>query len=160
MTTMINKYFSKICAVLMAVMVFASCERNDGKDPRAAFVGDYTFVTNGSIEIDGVLPPANTLPIHEEGELSIVLADKENAIWMIADNDSSLAYVSGNQFIMEPSTDKMNVGEAVLILDYSYSPAILKDNGWTMISDAEVTATYRDKTLTGSGEVIVTATKK
>ena len=115
---MTNKYFAKFCAVLMAVTVFVSCDRKSSvdDDPRTPFVGDYTFVSEGSIVFDGIPAPLNVLPINEEGEMSISLADKDNAVWVIADNDSSLAYIRDNQLFMEPSTDRMTVGEAVLVL--------------------------------------------
>ena len=159
---MANKYFAKFCAVLMAVMVFVSCERKSAvdDDPRTPFVGDYTFVSEGSIVFDGIPAPLNVLPINEEGEMSISLADKDNAVWVIADKDSSLAYIRENQLFMEPSTDRMTVGEAEMVLDYTYSGAALKDNQLTIITYADVTASYKDKVITGKGEVEVVATKK
>ena len=159
-TTMINNFFAKFCAVLMAVMVLVSCERNDGKDPRDAFVGDYTFVSTGSIEFEIGVPPLNTMPINETGEMSIVKADKENAVWVIADNDTSVAYVSGNQFFMEPSIQKEKFGPVEMVLEYTYSPALLKDNVLTLESYVDVTAIYDEKTVAGHGEVEVVATKK
>ena len=159
---MTNKYFAKFCAVLMAVTVFVSCERKSAvdDDPRTPFVGDYEFVSEGSVVFDGIPAPLNVLPINEEGEMSIFLADKDNAVWVTVDKDSSLAYIRSNQLFMEPSTDRMNIGEAELMLTYSYSGAALKDNQLTIITYADVIASYQDKVITGKGEVEVVATKK
>ena len=165
-TAMKYKYFAKFCAVLMAVMLCVSCERKSSveDDPRTPFVGDYTFVSDGSIEFNLPIPlpkiPTD-LPIHETGEMSIALADKDNAIWVIADKDTSLAYVSGNKFFMEPSTQKEVFGGVVeMVLDYTYSGAELKDNKFTLTSYVDVTATYQEIKVTGKGEVEVVATKK
>lgn len=165
MTTMINKYLAKFCAVLMAVTVFVSCERKSSveDDPRMPFVGDYTFVSDGSIEFNLPIPLPNIspiLPIHETGEMSITLANKDKAVWVIVDKDSSLAYIRDNQLYMEPSTDRMTVGDAEMVFKYSYSGAALKDNKLTIMTYADVTASYQDKTITGKGEVEVVATKK
>ncbi len=166
------KYFAKFCAVLMAVMVCVSCERKSSveDDPRTPFVGDYTFVSDGSIEFNLPIPlpqilpdfpQSKTLPIHETGELSIALADKDNVIWVIADKDTSLAYVSGNKFFMKPSTQKKAFGGVVeMVLDYTYSGAELKDNKFTLTSYVDVTAAYQEIKITGKGEVEVVATKK
>ena len=54
----------------------------------------------------------------------------------------------------------MTVGEAEMVLDYTYSGAALKDNQLTIITYADVTASYKDKVITGKGEVEVVATKK
>ena len=162
MTTMTNKYFAKFCAVLMAVTVFVSCERKSSvdDDPRTPFVGDYTFVSEGSIVFDDIPAPLNVLPVNESGDMSISLANKDQAVWVIVDKDSSLAYIRDNQLYMEPSTDIMTVGNAEMVFSYSYSGAALKDNKLTIMTYADVTASYQDKTITGKGEVEVVATKK
>lgn len=148
----------------MAVVLCASCERKSpvDVDSRAPFVGDYEFVSDGSIVFEDVPGPLNVIPIHETGVMTIALADKSNAVWVIADKDSSMAYIRDSQLFMEPSTDRMTFDKVGLemVIDYTYSGAALKDNKLTIITYADVIASYQDKSLTGKGEVEVVATKQ
>ena len=81
-------------AALATVLFFTSCEgTNPQTDPRAAFIGDYSFVSTGEIEIYLGALKLITFPMNQEGELSILPGDKSNTVWVKAENDSTIAYI-------------------------------------------------------------------
>ena len=144
----------------MAVAVLCGCEKNANNNARQAFIGDYTFVTNGSIDLYLESKKVITMPVHEKGEMTIAPAQKENAVWIIADNDSALAYISGNEMFMDPVKEKTTMSGIEMEMSFSYGKATLEGDKLSWTSDMDIKATYNSATLTGNGQVDIVATKK
>ena len=158
-----TKYLTRIFAILLAILTFAACDRSKEEepstDPRDIFVGDYSFVSTGSIDLyAGALK--RTVPMNEKGNLSIALGKEANTVWVIAAGDSTLAYVSDNQLLMEPTEDEATFGDLVMEMSFTYGKATLKDNQLSWTSDVDITASYKDHLFLGSGKVDIVATKK
>lgn len=160
---MLTKYFTKACVVLSAVLTLVACEgskQGPSSDPRDAFIGDYTFVSDGDIDLYAGALKLFTIPLDQSGEMSIAYGNESNTVWVIAEGDSTIAYVSGNQMFMDPTTDEATFGELVMHLSFTYGKATLdgKQLSWTF--DVEIAAEYKTYSLSGSGQVDIVATKK
>lgn len=165
---MIKKYVKGVLAVMIAVVALSACENKQQQpveepqvDPREAFVGDYSYVTSGDIDLSaGVLPFHTTVPLDYEGEMSITLGDEQNTLWVKAEGDSTVAYVSGNQLFFDPITKETSFGDLVMHLSFTLGKATLEGDQLSLTSDVEVSATYMDYGLSGNGKVDIVATKK
>ena len=71
--------------LFLATLLIAACERPADNDPRKAFVGDYTFVSKGNIDLNAGGLKVITVPLDKEGEMSLSLADKDNELLMVAE---------------------------------------------------------------------------
>ena len=155
----IMKHWRTICAILLAAVVLCSCERS-ASDARKPFIGDYTFVSTGNIDLYAGSVKVITVPMDKDGEMSITPADKDNTVWIIAENDSLLAYVSGTEMFMDPTTDSTTIGGILMQMSFTYGRATLTDNQLSWKTDVEITATYRSMSLRGTGQVDIVATKQ
>lgn len=153
-----NKFFNMCAVLLMAVAALCGCEKN-ANDARAAFIGDYSFVSEGSIDFY-LESKKVTLPMINKGEMTIAPAQKENAVWVIADNDSTLAYISGNAMFMEPVKETTTMSGMKMDMSFTYGKATLEGDKLSLTAEMEVTATYQSATFTGNGQVDIVATKK
>jgi len=156
------KNWKFFCAMLlMATLVFCGCDR--GMDPtksRQAFVGDYTFVSTGNIDLYMGAVMVFTVPMDKEGEFSISLAEKSNAVWIVAEGDSLLASVSGNELFMEPTKEETTMAGVEMKMSFTYGKATLENNRLSWTSDVDITATYQSVSIAGKGQVDFVATKK
>jgi len=158
---MITRYLSRICAVMMAVLMLAACSKNDPEsDPRVAFVGDYTFVSSGSIDLYAGATKALTVPVDEQGDMSIKLLDEANAVMVNVMGDSAKAYVTGNQLFLDPTEEHLTVGPVEMTAKVTFGKAPLVEGVMTIPADVDVTATYQSMNLLGKGTIEVVATKK
>ena len=161
MTTMNNNI---MCAIMLMAVLLCGCKRNqeqvEPQDPRQAFVGDYTFVSTGDIDLYMGSVKVITVPMNKDGEMSITLAQEDNAVWIIAEGDSLEAYVSGNLLFMEPTTDEVTMSGLVMEMAFTYSKATLTGNQLSWTSTVDITATYQSLSVSGSGQVDIVATKK
>ena len=148
------------CFILLIAVALCACERAGGGDARKAFLGDYTFVSNGDIDLYAGAVKVVTVPLDKEGEMSIVPADKSNTVWIVAENDSALAYVSDSELFMESTTDTTTIGGISMEMSYTYGKASLVENKLSWSTDVVITATYKAMTLSGKGTVDIVATKK
>lgn len=157
---MLKKYLTRAFVALSAALTLVACE-GQKTDPREAFVGEYSFVTTGDIDLYAEGVKVDTYPLDQEGEMSISLGDKENAVFVKIDKDSTTAYVSGNQLFMEPTHEEATFKELVMSIKFIYGKGELVEDRLTMSADVEVKATYRETiSLSGSGTVNIVATKK
>ena len=146
---------------MAVVMLLAACEGTTPQtDPREVFVGDYSFSSKGDIDLYAGKTKIFTVPLDKEGEMSITLSDQANAVWIVAEGDTAIAYVSGNQLFMDPTTEDIQYGDVNLHLKFTYGKATLEENQLTLPTDVEVSATYQSLSVSGSGKVDVSATKK
>ncbi len=166
---MFAKYLKRTSVLLLAALVMSACEgskEGPKKDAREAFVGDYSFVSTGSIDLYAGALKVLAVPMNEEGFLSIALADEENAVWMIVEKDSSMGHVVGDGLFMEPTTARETFrNKLVMDLSFTYGKATLKEDTLSFVTNVDITATYSSDTLgildnlTGKGQTTIVATK-
>lgn len=154
-----TKYFTRLCAVLLAVMLLSACERAQ-KDTRTDFVGDYSFVSKGSIDLYAGSLKLITIPMDRSGEMTISPGDDPSHVWVVASGDSTLGHVSGKELFMDPTTDQSTYGNIVMDLSFKYGKATLKNDMLSWATDVEIMATYMSQTVSGVGTVDIVATKK
>lgn len=156
------KNWKFICTIVMVAAVLCGCERGqvDPKDPRAAFVGDYTYVSTGEIDLYLGSMPVGNLPLDDEGEFTLVLGKASNEILMIEENDTAVAVVSNNTIYLEPVTQIESMAGIDMEVIYDYGEATLINNQLDWQVEVSVTATYQGAVLSGSGPIEIVATKK
>ena len=155
------KNLKGICAIVMLVAALCGCERGqEPKDAREAFVGYYTFVSTGKVDLyrDSVL--FASLPMNKEGEMSIMPGEKSNEIVVIALKDTAVAYVSGNTFSMDTSTRTDSLYGIVMEMTVNYGKAVLTGNQLDWPMDLVVSATFQGMEYSGGGSMEIVATKK
>ena len=158
---MFIKNVMRMFAVVAAVVALSACENKGPKtDPRDVFVANYAFTSTGEIDLYVGDLKIITAPLDQRGEFSIVLGNEANTVFVISGNDTALAYVSGNNLFMDPTTDRATYGEMEMELNFTYGKATLEEDVLILPSDVDVIATYRDYNLSGHGQVEVVATKK
>ena len=163
----------KVAIMAMVAMVAAAtlCGCEGGKntepqeeepkvDPREAFVGEYTFTSTGNIDLYAGTLKLFTIPMDNKGEMNITLSDSTNAVWVRAENDSTIAFVSGNNLFMEPTTDETTFGELVMQLAFTYGKGTLENDTLSMDTYVAIQASYRDRSLSGNGKVGIVAVRK
>lgn len=153
---------TRTCAVLMMILLLTACERASQPqiDPREAFVGTYSFVSTGSVDIFADGKKLSTIPMNQQGELSIELAQELGEVMVIAENDTSIGHVSANYLYIDPITVQETFGQLDLTLSFTYGKATLSNKVLSFPTNVSISAVYQDKTLSGSGQVDITAIKK
>ena len=164
---MIKKYVKGALAVLVAVVALSACENKQQQqveepkvDLREAFVGDYTYASAGDIDLYAGAVKLYTVPFDYEGNMTITLGDEQNTLWVKAEGDSVVAYVSGSQLFLDPVVKETTFGELDMQLSFTFSKATLEGDKLSCSSDVEISASFMDYSLLGSGKVDVVATKK
>lgn len=156
------KNWKFICTIVMVAAVLCGCERGHvDPDPRVAFVGDYSYVSTGEVDLYlGSVPVGEQLPLDNEGEFTLVLGEASNEILMIEENDTTVAVVSNNTIYLEPVTQIESMGEVDMEITYDYGEATLINNQLDWQGEVSVKATYKGAVLSGSGPMEIVATKK
>lgn len=156
------KNWKFICTIVMVAAVLCGCERGCiDPDPRVAFVGDYSYVSTGEVDLYlGGVPVGEQLPLDNEGEFTMVLGEASNEILMIEENDTTVAVVSNNTIYLEPLTQIESMGEVDMEITYDYGEATLINNQLDWQGEVSVKATYKGAVLSGSGPMEIVATKK
>jgi hypothetical protein len=153
------KHWLSLCGLLLIAIVLCSCERGT-QNTREAFIGEYSFVSTGLIAL--YLPDSTkafSIPVNENGELSIVAGTKENEVLIIAKEDTTYALISGYDMYMQPDTVEEIRGGVEMKIYSSYSRATLENNRMAWMSYADVSASFKSYSLFGKGEVEIVATK-
>lgn len=153
------KNWKFICTIVMVAAVLCGCERGQ-VDPRVAFVGDYSYVLTGEIELYMGDVSAGKLPLDNEGEFTLVLGKASNEILMIDGNDTTVAVVSNNTIYLEPLTQIESMRGVDMEITYDYGEATLINNQLDWQGEVSVKATYQGFVLSGSGPIEIVATKK
>lgn len=163
-TMMMRKnYFSRTCAVLMTLLLLTACEKAtepQPKDPREAFIGNYSFYSSGSVDLYADSTKIVSYPMNEEGEMSIAPAPQPDDVMVIAGNDTSIGHVSDNYLLIEPTTAVEKFGEMDMNLSFTYGKATFTNRVLTFPTKVSITATYQDMTFSGYGQVDIVAIKK
>lgn len=155
------KNWKFICTIVMVAAVLCGCERGHvDTDPRVAFVGDYSYVTTGEIELYLGDVSAGKMPLDNEGEFTFVLGKASNEILMIDENDTTVAVVSNNTIYLEPMTQIESMGGVDMEVIYDYGEATLVNNQIDWQVEVSIKATYLGSVLSGSGPIEIVATKK
>lgn len=145
----------------MVAAVLCGCERGHvDPDPRVAFVGDYSYVLTGEIELYMDSVPAGKMPLDHKGEFTFVLGEASDEILMIEKNDTSVAVVSNNTIYLEPVTQIESMGGVDMEVIYDYGEATLVNNQLDWQVEVSIKATYLGSVLSGSGPIEIVATKK
>ena len=150
----------RLFILLATATLLVSCERPAAEDPRQAFVGDYDFVSTGNIDIYADSLKLFSLPMDKTSEMKLSPAEKDNELWLIAEGDSTIARLSDGRLFIDPATEQRTYGGIVLTLSYTYSPATLENDRLSLTSTVEISATHKDRSLSGRGQVDIVATKK
>lgn len=153
------KNWKFICTIVMVAAVLCGCERGQ-VDPRVAFVGDYSYVLTGEIELYMDSVPAGKMPLDHKGEFTFVLGEASDEILMIEKNDTSVAVVSNNTIYLEPVTQIESMGGVDMEIIYDYGEATLVNNQIDWQVEVSIKATYLGSVLSGSGPIEIVATKK
>lgn len=153
------KNWKFICTIVMVAAVLCGCERGQ-VDPRVAFVGDYSYVLTGEIELYMDSVPVGKMPLDHEGEFTFVLGEASDEILMIEKNDTTVGVVSNNTIYLEPVTQIESMGEVDMEVIYDYGEATLVNNQLDWQVEVSITATYQGAVLSGSGPIEIVATKK
>lgn len=154
--------FARTCAVLMTILLLTACDRTKQPeiDPREAFVGEYSFVSTGSVDLYLGEQKMASYPMNEQGEMSIALAQKPDEVMVIVENDTSLAHVADNYLLIEPSTAVEKFGEVEMTFSFTYGKAMISNSVLTFPTNVSISAAYQGKTVSGSGQVEIVAVKK
>ena len=156
------KNLIKTSIMLLALWTLSACERGNqpGNDPRQAFVGEYDFTSSGSVDVYVGAVKMGSLPMNEKGTMSISTATEPNEVWVIAKEDSTLAHVSGNFLFMDPTSKVETFRSIDLNLSFTYGKATLSHDTLSFPTDVTISATYEDKSISGTGHVDIVAVKK
>lgn len=154
-------FITRTLAVLMAVWMLSACEREKQTDPRDAFIGKYSFVTKGNIDLYAGSLKIATFPMNEKGELSIsAAASNPNDVVVVAENDTTIGHISGNYLFLDPTSAVETFGIIDMHLDFTYGKATLSNNTLSFVTEVAISASYNDMSLTGNGKVDIVATKE
>ena len=158
-----KNYFSRTCTVLMTLLLLTACEKAtepQPKDPREAFIGNYSFYSSGSVDLYADTTKIGSYPMNEEGEMSIAPATEPNDVMVIAENDTSIGHIADGYLLIEPTTAVEKFGEMDMNLSFTYGKATLNNRVLTFPTNVTITATYQDMTFSGYGQVDIVAIKK
>lgn len=162
-TMMRKNYFSRTCAVMMTLLLLTACEKAtepQPKDPREAFIGNYSFYSSGSVDLYADSAKIGSYPMNEEGEMSIAPATEPNDVMVIAENDTSVGHIADGYLLIEPTTAVEKFGKMDMNLSFTYGKAALNNRVLTFPTNVSITATYQDVTFSGYGQVDIVAIKK
>ena len=156
------KTLKGICVIAMTVAVLCGCERQEPKDAREAFVGNYTYtyLAPDSIPVYIDTMKVGSIPVEGEGEFSLVLGNAENELWMVEEGDTTLATVSGKTIYLEPVTTFVTYMGIDIETRYDYGTGVLTGNQIKWKVDAFMKGTYMGISMSGSGPMDLIATKK
>ncbi len=158
-----KNYFSRTCAVMMTLLLLTACEKAtepQPKDPREAFIGNYSFYSSGSVDLYADSAKIGSYPMNEEGEMSIAPATEPNDVMVIAENDTSVGHIADGYLLIEPTTAVEKFGKMDMNLSFTYGKAALNNRVLTFPTNVSITATYQDVTFSGYGQVDIVAIKK
>ena len=157
------KHLKYVCATLLIATVLCGCKHDEQapeEDVRTAFIGDYTFVSSGAIDLYWESTKMATVPMDKEGELSIVAGEASNEVWVVAEGDSAQAYIAGDELLMKPMQTETTIASMELDMAFTYGTAKLVNNQLSMTAYVDINATYKSAHFAGNGQVDVVATKK
>ena len=155
-----KKYWLALVAV---AMIFVGCDK--GPDAREAFVGTYTYTTDGSLTIYGSEPgQESTLPLVTDGTFKIEKKGEKDSVLILGPIamvlDSLEATVKGNQLQVvknEYSIDAQGVS-LTITLDNTKAPLVNDSLKWE--TGVQCKGTLFMTEITGDGNLILNAKRQ
>ena len=154
-------------ALLAIMFVFAGCnKKNSDVDARDAFVGTYTYVTDGEMTFSTFVPGVNPkLPLKSDGVIQIEKLGKQDSVIISGAFGDKVApfkaTVKGSQleFVEDSYVAKGQTFEALMTI--SNNTASLAKDTLTWVDDHVVCdGEMMSVEIEGEGHVTMTATKK
>ena len=154
-------------ALLAIMFVFAGCHKKSSDvDSRDAFVGTYSYVTDGEMEFSSFVPGLNpVLPLKSEGIIKIEKLSKQDSVLISGAFgnrvDPFKAVVKGNQleFVEDSYVAKGQTFEALMTI--SNNTATLAKDTLTWVDDHVVCdGDMMSVEISGEGHVTMKAAKK
>lgn len=147
----------------LATLLFASCDPNTPTtttptDPRDKFVGEYSFVATGNVNVNLTITEWN-IPLNESGTFEITKAEAENEVLITGYGATINAVVSDNQLILESTTSEMEYSGATVQLTFTHGRATLTDSQLTWSTTVTAIVTYNSLTASGNGQISMIADK-
>ena len=154
-------------ALLAIMFVFAGCNKKSSDvDLRDAFVGTYSYVTDGEMTFSTFIPGANPkLPLKSEGTIKIEKLSKQDSVLISGAFGNRIdpfkAVVKGNQleFVEDSYVAKGQTFEVLMTI--SNNTATLSKDTLTWVDDHVVCdGDMMSVEISGEGNVTMTAIKK
>ena len=145
--------------LLVACGLFQGCITVDPpKDLRDAFVGVYSYQSEGALEADlGIT--TFTLPLDGTGEFTITKVGEGDQVQLIGVNDTIYASVSGQNLILDINTIATTIQGYSMELQFANNTAILTDNILNWQTDLEAIVSVAGVSMRVGGQLTINATK-
>ena len=145
--------------LLVACGLFQGCITVDPpEDLRDAFVGVYSYQSEGSLEVDlGIT--TFTLPLDGTGEFTITKVGEGDQVQLIGVNDTIYASVSGQNLILDINTIATTIQGYSMELQFANNTAILTDNILNWQTDLEAIVSVAGVSMRVGGQLTINATK-
>ena len=155
-----KKYWLALVAV---AMIFVGC--NNGPDAREAFVGTYTYTTDGSLTIYGSEPEQeSTLPLVTDGTFKIVMKGEKDSVLILGPIamvlDSLEATVKGNQLQVVKNEYSIDAQGASLTITLDNTKAPLVNDSLKWETGVHCEGTLFMTEITGEGNLILNAKRQ
>ena len=145
--------------LLVACGLFQGCITVDPPvDPRDAFVGVYSYQSEGALEADlGIT--TFTLPLDGTGEFTITKVGEGDQVQLIGVNDTIYASVSGQNLILDINTITTTIQGYSMQLQFANNTATLTDNILNWQTDLEAIVSVAGVSMRVGGQLTINATK-
>ena len=145
--------------LLVACVLFQGCITVDPpEDLRDAFVGVYSYQSEGSLEVDlGIT--TFTLPLDGTGEFTITKVGEGDQVQLIGVNDTINASVSGQNLILDINTIATTIQGYSMELQFANNTATLTDNILNWQTDLEAIVSVAGMSMRVGGQLTINATK-
>ena len=144
--------------LLVACGLFQGCITVDPpEDLRDAFVGVYSYQSEGSLEVDlGIT--TFTLPLDGTGEFTITKVGEGDQVQLIGVNDTINASVSGQNLILDVNTIATTIQGYSMQLQFANNTATLTDNILNWQTDLEAIVSVAGMSMRVGGQLTMNAT--
>ena len=148
-------YLSAVCVLLS----FQGCPitSTEPVDPRDAFVGVYSYQSEGALEADLGITTFK-LPLDGTGEFTISTVDEGDKVQIIGYNDTINASVSGNNLILESNIITETIQGYSMELQFANTTATLADNVLNWQTDLEAIVSVSGMNIFVAGQLTMNAT--
>ncbi|MEE0950904.1 MAG: hypothetical protein U0L62_01675 [Paludibacteraceae bacterium] len=144
--------------LLVACGLFQGCITVDPpEDPRDAFVGVYSYQSEGALEADLGITTFK-LPLDGTGEFTITKVGEGDQVQLIGVNDTINASVSGQNLILDINTIDTTVKGYNMQLQFANTTATLTDNILNWQTDLEAIVSVAGMSVRVGGQLTMNAT--
>lgn len=146
----------KLFLLALATLTFVACEKSD---PRDQFIGTYTFVETGSVDMYSGTQKAGNIPMDSYGNFVISKYGSGNSIRITGDLDAMTGNVSGNKISFQSNTSTSVQDGITIQTTFYYEDATLNGRLLKWETDVAVTASSASASIVGNGKLSMQATK-